>query len=61
MPGGPWLNRSGHESPASYYEALHNNQTTWVVLSGPFNTRTEAEGAQEKLREHGIDCFITSS
>lgn len=47
--------------PSAYYEALHNNQTTWVVLCGPFNTRSDAVSAQDKLREHGIDCFITSS
>jgi len=46
--------------PASYYEALHNNQTTWVVLSGPFDAREDAVSAQGKLRESGIDCFITS-
>ncbi len=45
--------------PAVYYEAMHNNQKTWVVVCGPYSTQQDAIFAHTKLREHEVDCFIT--
>jgi len=42
-----------------YYEEIHNNKLTWVVLCGPFDQRLVADTVRALLIENGIDCFIT--
>ncbi|MBM4402921.1 MAG: SPOR domain-containing protein [Candidatus Cloacimonetes bacterium] len=42
-----------------YYEEMHNNKLTWVVLCGPFNQRSEADNARALLIDNGIECFVT--
>ena len=49
----------GLDVQAAYYEQMHNNQKTWVVVCGPYATQQDAIFAHSKLRENEIDCFIT--
>ncbi|MDZ4121471.1 MAG: SPOR domain-containing protein, partial [Candidatus Cloacimonadaceae bacterium] len=49
----------GLEVHAVYYEQMHNNKMTWVVICGPYPTQQDAIFAHSKLRENEIDCFIT--
>jgi TolA-binding protein len=48
-----------YEIPAVYYDSMHNDKMTWVVVSGPYSNQQEAIFAHSKLRENEIDCFIT--
>ncbi len=47
------------EIPAVYYDSMHNDRMTWVVVSGPYANQQDAIFAHSKLRENEIDCFIT--
>ncbi len=44
---------------ASYFEDKSNKSTPWVVISGPYPSKSEAETARQTLINNSIDCFIT--
>ncbi len=44
---------------AHYYEDKANKATPWVVVSGPYSTRDEADAARQLLLSRSIDSFIT--
>lgn len=44
---------------ANYYEDKANKNTPWVVVSGPYPSKAEADGVRQTLVGKGIDCFIT--
>lgn len=44
---------------AVYYESLHNNKASWVVICGPFGNQQDAIFAHSRLKENEIDCFIS--
>ncbi|MBW6514502.1 MAG: SPOR domain-containing protein [Candidatus Syntrophosphaera sp.] len=44
---------------ASYFEDKANRSTPWVVVSGPYPSRTEADAVRQALIGKGIECFIT--
>ncbi len=44
---------------AHYFEDKTNKNTPWVVISGPYVTKTEADGVRRKLIDSSIDSFIT--
>ena len=44
---------------ANYYEDSANKTTPWVVVSGPYTAKSEADEARQLLLSSNIDCFIT--
>ncbi len=44
---------------ANYFEDKNNKTMPWVVVSGPYKTKSEAETARSTLISNNIDCFIT--
>ena len=44
--------------PAVYYEDKTKSSTTWVVLAGPFVTRSDADAARTFLQSTDISSFI---
>jgi outer membrane protein assembly factor BamD (BamD/ComL family) len=44
--------------PASYYEDSSKKPITWVVLAGPFESKTDTDQAREQLNLSQINSFI---
>lgn len=44
--------------PAAYYEDVSGGKKTWVVLSGAYDSRAEAEEAKKLLIAQDINCFV---
>jgi tetratricopeptide (TPR) repeat protein len=44
---------------SSYYEDKDNRAVPWVVVSGPYQTKNEAEMIRQALLDRNINCFIT--
>ncbi|HOC96016.1 MAG TPA: SPOR domain-containing protein [Candidatus Cloacimonadota bacterium] len=44
---------------SSYYEDKDNRTVPWVVVSGPYQTKNEAEMIRQALLDRDINCFIT--
>lgn len=47
------------ELSANYFEDKNNKSVPWVVVSGPYQTKNEAEMVRQTLLEKDINCFIT--
>lgn len=43
--------------PSLYFEEKQNGKSTWVVMSGPFTSQIDADGARTRLLSSKIDCF----
>jgi tetratricopeptide (TPR) repeat protein len=45
---------------SNYFEDKGNKSMPWVVVSGPYPTKGEADSARSLLLGNDIDCFITT-
>ena len=48
-----------HNVSANYFEDKSNKSTPWVVISGPYNTKAEADAVRQLLIGNNIECFVT--
>lgn len=44
---------------ANYFEDKSNKSTPWVVISGPYTTKSEADAVRQLLIGNNIECFVT--
>lgn len=44
---------------ANYFEDKGNKTVPWVVVSGPYASKSDAESVRRILQSSSIDCFVT--